>query len=79
MLVCISFFQERGFISNEKDIQDLVKDGFEAFKLRVATRIYNEHKNELELNLCPKCGKVARTPYAKQCQFCFYSWHEKGD
>lgn len=53
----------------------LVTGGFEAFKIKVTTRIFNEHRNELELNLCPKCGKIARTPRARQCQFCFHTWH----
>ena len=28
-----------------------------------------------EGNNCPKCGKLARTPKAKQCRYCFYNWH----
>jgi hypothetical protein len=62
-------------IANHPKVAELVKDGFESFKHRVVTRIYNEHKAELDLNLCPKCGKVTRTPNAKQCRFCYYDWH----
>ena len=28
------------------------------------------------VNRCPSCGKVARTPKARQCQWCFFDWHE---
>ena len=70
------FFQERGFVSDDKEVLELIKGGFEAFKTRVATRIYKDHKENLKLNLCPNCGKIARTPKAKQCQFCFANWHE---
>lgn len=64
-----------GRYSDDPKIQAMIADGFENFKTRVATRIYNEHKNELSLNLCPKCSKIARTPQAKQCRFCSYNWH----
>jgi hypothetical protein len=67
--------QEKGFISLDKDVTELTRDGFNAFKIKVATRIYNEHKDKLNLNLCPKCFKIARTPLAKQCRFCFHYWH----
>jgi hypothetical protein len=49
--------------------------GFEHFKKEVAIRIYKDNKAELELNLCPKCNKIARTPLAKQCRFCKHDWH----
>jgi hypothetical protein len=67
--------RERGWISSDPAVLELVKDGFAEYKKRVTERIFNEHKHELELNLCPKCGKIARTPRAKQCQFCFHDWH----
>jgi hypothetical protein len=66
---------EGGEILSDKNISELTNDGYEAYKERIAQRIFNEHKHELELNLCPKCNKIARTPYAKQCRFCFHNWH----
>lgn len=56
-------------------IQEMLADGFDGFKMRVAKRIYEEHKHELPLNLCPSCGKIARTPLAKQCRHCLYDWY----
>ena len=32
-------------------------------------------RNPSVVNRCPSCGKVARTPNAKQCPWCFYDWH----
>jgi len=55
--------------------QNMIADGYDSFKKRVAGRIYSQFKNELDLNLCPRCNKIARTPKAKQCRFCFYAWH----
>lgn len=58
-----------------KEIMELAKDGFEVFSRKVSERIFREHKLQLSLNLCPKCSKIARTPWARQCRYCFYSWH----
>lgn len=68
------FMKEENVLVNQQ-IVDLVKDGFEKFKIRVVTRIYSEHKHSLDLNLCTKCWKIARTPDARQCRFCFHDWH----
>ena len=61
-------------ISNDPKILDLLKDGYPAFSNRTAERIYNEHLHELDLNRCPKCNGIARTPQAKQCRYCMFSW-----
>lgn len=45
------------------------------FRKRVVTRIYNENINELDLNRCPKCNGIARTPKARQCRYCKHDWH----
>ncbi len=66
---------KKRFISEEEDVLNLLKGGFEKFADNTATRIYNEHKEELNLNLCPNCNKIARTPKAKQCRFCSHNWH----
>lgn len=61
--------------ANSDARKQMLKEGSIAFKDLVVKRIYANHKHELNLNLCPKCGKIARTPLAKQCRFCFYDWH----
>ncbi len=55
--------------------QKLVKEGYQALRYKVTRRLLYECKNELDLNLCPVCGKIARTPQARQCRFCFHDWH----
>jgi len=69
------FILAKNWYSDAENIKEMIKDGFEVFKYKVAARIFEEHKDELKLNLCPKCGKITRTPWAKQCRFCFYNWH----
>ena len=59
---------------SEKSLE-LLNDGEEQFKINVAKRILSEHRTNPLFNYCPKCGKLARTPQAKQCRFCKHNWH----
>lgn len=62
-------------LSNDPKVTELLKDGHFTFRMNTAERIYRDHKNELNLNLCPNCGQIARTPKARQCRFCWHDWH----
>lgn len=53
----------------------LLKDGIEAFEQNTVLRVLSENPNHPLLNFCPECGKLARTPLAKQCRFCKHDWH----
>lgn len=67
---------DKGWISERHDIKDFLKDGYEEFELGVARRIMKEVPGKVFLNNCPKCNKLARTPYARQCRHCGHSWHD---
>ena len=47
--------------------------GFNAFRRAVRDRVLRDHPDII--NRCPKCGRVVRTPSAKQCRWCFHDWH----
>ncbi len=70
-----SMMRKKGWISDKPVILAMVADGGEALKERIVNRIWEEHRHELSLNMCPVCNKIARTPKAKQCQFCYHDWH----
>jgi hypothetical protein len=53
----------------------LMTHGLEPFRLAVRERILRDHPDKVVLNYCPKCGGLARTPKARQCQWCFHDWH----
>jgi len=42
---------------------------------KIARIIIEKHEDRIFWNRCPKCGKLARTPKAKQCRFCQHDWH----
>jgi hypothetical protein len=66
---------EKGWFTEHPDIQESLKDGYEEFLVNVARRIMREVPEKVFLNYCPKCQKLARTPYARQCRHCGHNWH----
>lgn len=69
-------YQEKGWLTSDQSVLDLLKDGYDQFELNVANRILNQNTDKVFLNNCPKCNKLARTPYARQCRHCGHDWHD---
>ncbi|PRB03530.1 hypothetical protein CQ046_09130 [Chryseobacterium sp. MYb7] len=67
---------KRGWINSDPEVIKLLEHGYEVFEQNVVTRILAETPEKVFFNNCPKCNKLARTPYAKQCRHCGYSWHD---
>ncbi len=66
----------RGWITEQPDIIAHLNNGYEEFELSVARRIMKEAPDKVFLNTCPKCNRLARTPYARQCRHCGHRWHD---
>lgn len=66
-----------GFLNREPKVHELLKEGEEKFFERTMRRVYFERFEEL--NLCPNCGSLCRTPRACLCPRCNHSWFEKRD
>lgn len=66
---------KRGYISPNQDLQDLHKEGYEAFERKIATYISEKYPDKIYFNNCQKCHQLARTPFAHQCKHCGYDWH----
>ncbi|MFC1224572.1 hypothetical protein ACFE6N_12230 [Pedobacter sp. BG31] len=71
----INVYKKAGWLSEDENILVLLQDGYDSFELTVAKRILLQHPEVVSLNKCPNCGKLARTPLAKQCRFCSHNWH----
>lgn len=68
---------EKGWICQTTETDSLFRNGYEEFEINIATRIVAQAPEEIFFNNCPDCGKLARTPAAKQCRYCGLSWHQK--
>jgi hypothetical protein len=71
----LSLMNKEGWKADDPKVLSMITDGWEALKDSIVNRIWNEHRYELRLNLCPLCNKITRTPEARQCRFCFHDWH----
>lgn len=69
-----NLYYKHGWLSKDSEVLDLLNEGYEAFELNLAQRIMREASEKVYFNNCPKCGQLARTPYARQCR-CGYQWH----
>jgi actin-like ATPase involved in cell morphogenesis len=65
----------REALSEDPKVLALAEDGIAEFVQRTAERIMSAHEKEIYLNLCPSCGRIAKTPRARQCRFCHHDWH----
>ena len=62
---------------NDPKVVEALLKGRNAFRHAVYTRLMKDHGNEIFINRCPTCNKAVKTPKAKQCHWCFESWHSK--
>lgn len=70
----MSAMLRRTWVSSDPQVRGLLAEGSDAFMVNVRDRILREHGSEMFVNLCPRCGALARTPRAEQCPQCFHSW-----
>lgn len=60
---------------DEAEVRDLLARGPEIFRRRAASRVLLEHRDDVFINRCGRCGRIVRTPKAQQCLWCGYDWH----
>lgn len=70
-----NIYHKNGWITKDKSVLQLLMNGFDNFQIQTAKRILEQNPDKVFLNNCPQCGKLARTPRAKQCRFCGHNWH----
>ena len=70
----ISYQMEKHYGFNNEKVNELVAMGQHLAKERIAHRILEDNPNIL--NNCAKCGKLARTPKARQCRYCGNKWFD---
>jgi hypothetical protein len=61
--------------TKDPETLDLLNNGYEEFKRITADKIIRQHREKVSINNCPKCGRLARTPLARQCRHCGHDWH----
>ncbi len=57
------------------NVDKLLADGPDVFRLRAAERVFAEHSPRIQVNRCSVCSRVVATPMARQCLWCGHDWH----
>ena len=70
----INLYKKIGWLTEDKEIWELIKVGPEKLDEKIAERILKAHRDKIEFNNCPNCGRLARTPFAQQCRHCGHNW-----
>jgi len=52
-----------------------LQDGRIVLFRRARDRILKEHGQTVFINRCPACGRIVRSPGARQCIWCNHDWH----
>lgn len=71
----IKVYREKGWLTSDQNVLNLLEGGYKQFELNTANRILSQNPNKVFFNNCPKCNQLSRTPYARQCRFCGHNWH----
>ncbi len=66
----------KSWVSTDPKVTALLENGVAAFMKNARDRVLREHIGKVFLNNCPRCGELTKTPRAKQCPKCFFSWHD---
>jgi hypothetical protein len=65
-----------GGLEPSAEVRALLSNGSQPFREALAARLLSENKALIYANSCPRCGKLPKTPRAKQCPWCLHSWRE---
>ena len=63
---------DKRFAGQLMEVKALLAEGGEHCLRGICERILKDDPEKVFLNYCPCCHGLARTPWAKQCQHCFF-------
>ena len=63
------------FGSTDPSVFGVLAEGKRRFMQQAAARVLARNGSGIFVNRCPACGKIVRTPRAKQCRWCRHDWH----
>ncbi len=55
----------------------MIANGRDHCRKQIRERIMRDNDGSIDLNTCTNCGRLARTPDAKMCVQCGYTWYDR--
>ncbi|MEO0479356.1 MAG: hypothetical protein AAF196_07745 [Planctomycetota bacterium] len=69
--------RERFGAQGDRDVMRALADGWATFQSVARARVMRDHPDTVVVNRCPDCGRVVKTPKARQCMWCGCDWHRE--
>jgi hypothetical protein len=57
-------------------IDSITNTGLVEATRKITTEVLERYGDKIVVNRCPRCSRLAKTPKAKQCPWCFHSWRD---
>jgi hypothetical protein len=70
----VRMYKRVGWLTEDKDVLELVSGGQDKLDRKIAERILSDHGDKVFINNCPNCGRLSRTPSARECRHCRHGW-----
>jgi hypothetical protein len=70
------FLEDRDGHVNDADVLRAFEKPREEREAAAIARVLTECRDQIQINYCPECSRVLRTPIAKQCLWCGHDWHD---
>lgn len=69
------FLEKRDGHVDDAEVLRAFQKSPEEREAAAADRLMTECIDQIQINCCPKCSCVLRTPLARQCLWCGHDWH----
>ncbi len=60
-------------------VAKLLSEGEDEFRRRACEELLTTRPDQVVVNRCPNCSRIARTPRSQQCLWCGHDWHRSSE
>jgi len=72
-----AFLEDRDGHVADSDVLDAFNVPYDTRKDTAIDRVIAECHDRLDINRCPACDRIVRSPKAAQCLWCGHDWHAR--
>ena len=72
-----ALLRQRWGQADDPAINAALQGGTAIFRRQVRDRLLHTSEDQIFINRCPACQRIARTPKARLCVWCGHTWYEQ--
>lgn len=70
------FRRQPGYFADAEALQ-IAETGLSSFEQRCCDRVLRDHRGQVYINCCERCGRIVASPIACACTWCGHHWYER--